>query len=129
MCSFWMGVSLVNMQLVYETGQMLVFVLIAKGWTITREYFGASEWRGVIMALSAFYMTNSIILVLQSTVLSEQGFWIANAILYGFMYTYIYSSVHVQLAALRGQVRQGTRDHDCTSPSHYALHSQSTALP
>ena len=24
MCSFWMGVSLVNTQLVYETGQMMV---------------------------------------------------------------------------------------------------------
>ena len=52
---------------------MMVFVLIAKGWTITREYFGASEWRGVIVSLSVFYMTNSIILVLQSTVLSVQG--------------------------------------------------------
>jgi hypothetical protein len=50
---------------VYETGQMLVFLLIAKGWTITRDNFGANEWRGVIIALSAFYMSNSIIIVLQ----------------------------------------------------------------
>ena len=44
---------------------MLVFLLIAKGWTITRDNFGANEWRGVIIALSAFYMSNSIIIVLQ----------------------------------------------------------------
>jgi hypothetical protein len=50
---------------VYETGQMLVFLLIAKGWTITRDTFKANEWRGVIIALSSFYMSNSIIIVLQ----------------------------------------------------------------
>ena len=50
---------------VFETGQMMVFILIAKGWTITRDNFAANEWRGVIVALSAFYMSNSIILVLQ----------------------------------------------------------------
>ena len=44
---------------------MMVFILIAKGWTITRDNFAANEWRGVIVALSAFYMSNSIILVLQ----------------------------------------------------------------
>ena len=44
---------------------MLIFLLIAKGWTITRENFAANEWRGVLIALSAFYMSNSIILVLQ----------------------------------------------------------------
>ena len=49
----------------YETGQMLVFLLIAKGWTITRDTFKANEWRGVIIALSSFYMSNSIIIVLQ----------------------------------------------------------------
>jgi hypothetical protein len=43
MFSFWMGVALVNTQLVYETGQMLVFLLIAKGWTITRDSFPANE--------------------------------------------------------------------------------------
>lgn len=44
---------------------MLVFLLIAKGWTITRDTFKANEWRGVIIALSSFYMSNSIIIVLQ----------------------------------------------------------------
>ena len=44
---------------------MLIFLLIAKGWTITRDNFAVNEWRGVIIALSAFYMSNSIILVLQ----------------------------------------------------------------
>ena len=47
------------------THHQQVFVLVAKGWTITQEYFAPSEWRGIILTLSAFYMTNSILLVLQ----------------------------------------------------------------
>ena len=31
MCSFWLGVSLINTHLVYETGLMVCFLLIAKG--------------------------------------------------------------------------------------------------
>ena len=50
--------------------QQQVFVLVAKGWTITQEYFAPSEWRGIILTLSAFYMTNSILLVLQVPPLS-----------------------------------------------------------
>eukprot|EP01041_Mallomonas_annulata_P011557 gene11557-24170_t len=62
MCSFWLGVSLLNSHLVYETGILVTFLLLAKGWGIQRETFPQNEWRGVIMSMSAFYMTNSIIL-------------------------------------------------------------------
>jgi hypothetical protein len=104
MCSFWIGVSVVNTQLVYETAQMVVFLLIAKGWTITRIAFHPNEWRAMIVVMSAFYMVNSIVLVLQNTVLTVQGFWIANTVLYGAMYAYIYANVSVQLASLHRQV-------------------------
>ena len=50
-----------------------VFVLVAKGWTITQEYFAPSEWRGIILTLSAFYMTNSVLLVLQVLSLSTRS--------------------------------------------------------
>ena len=104
MCSFWMGVSLINSHLVYETGQMIVFLLVAKGWTITRETLAAAEWRNIIMIMSAFYMSNSIILVLESSLLSGRGVWLANGLLYGIMYLYILESVGVQLYTLKRQV-------------------------
>jgi len=104
MCSFWMGVSLINTHLVYETGEMVIFMLVAKGWSITRENFSANEWRGVIMSMSGFYMANSIILVLEASVLTSQGFWAASAVLYGIMYLYILSSVLEQLRNLRDYV-------------------------
>ena len=50
-----------------------MFVLVAKGWTITQEYFAPSEWRGIILTLSAFYMTNSVLLVLQVLSLSTRS--------------------------------------------------------
>jgi len=83
---------------------MVIFLLVAKGWSITRENFSANEWRGVIMSMSGFYMSNSIILVLDTSILPQNGFWVANAILYGFMYWYIFHSVLKQLIVLRDQV-------------------------
>lgn len=105
MCSFWLGVSVINTHLVFETGLIICFLLIAKGWSITCENFSANEWRGVIISMSAFYMCNSIILVLEASVLTQQGYWIACAILYGIMYIYILQSVLAQLKKLRWQVR------------------------
>jgi hypothetical protein len=113
-----MGVSLLNTQLVYETAQMTFFVLIAKGLSITRVTFDANEWRSIIMAMSAFYMANSILLVLQSNVLSLQAFWTANALLYGLAYCYIYSSVLIQLRTIWTYVRLLTDEmpHDIVWP-------------
>ena len=104
MCSFWVGVSLINSHLVYETGQMLIFLLIAKGWTITRESLNAAEWRNIIMIMSAFYMCNSILLVLESSLLTGHSVWLANGLLYGIMYLYILESVGMQLYVLKQQV-------------------------
>lgn len=104
MCSFWMSVSLVNTHLVFETGEIVLFLLIAKGWTITRETFQPSEWRGVIFAMAFFYMCNSIILVLEANVLSGKEFWICTASLYGLMYLYIFRCIATQLYQLSEQV-------------------------
>jgi hypothetical protein len=104
MCSFWLGVSLINTHLVYETGVMVCLLLIAKGWSITRENFSANEWRGIIISMSAFYMSNSIILVLEASVLTKQGFWIACTILYGMMYLYIVQSASSQILLMKRQV-------------------------
>jgi Rhodopsin-like GPCR transmembrane domain len=99
-----MGVALTNTQLVYETGQMVIFILLAKGWSITRENFSANEWRGVIMMMSGFYMANSTILVLQASVLSVNSFLLAVGILYGLVYLYILVSGVKNIISLRHQV-------------------------
>lgn len=79
---------------------MIVFVLIAKGWTFTRGGFDAIEWRGMILVTSIFYMTNSIIIVLEGSVLNPQGFWIACGVLYGMMYVYILVSYADQMVVV-----------------------------
>ncbi|CAE7680533.1 unnamed protein product, partial [Symbiodinium microadriaticum] len=76
---------------------MVAFLLLAKGWSINRDNFSPNEWRGMIMSASAFYMCNSIVLVLETSVLSQRGFWIANTILYGLMYLYIVINIKEQL--------------------------------
>jgi hypothetical protein len=89
MCSFWLAVSLVNWfvlctrsrirahrcisdtctlsQLIYETVAFAVFSMIAKGWCITRNAIPGGEWRRTILVLCAFYMGDSIILVLKTS--------------------------------------------------------------
>ncbi len=67
----------------------MIFILVAKGWSITKESFAPNEWRTIIMSMSGFYMANSILLVLESSVLSRTEFWMANAVLYGILYFYI----------------------------------------
>lgn len=136
MCSFWLGVSFINTHLVFETGcppdtpppidsmifagMMVCFLLVGKGWSITRDNFSANEWRGIIMSMSAFYMCDSIILVcshllplltltpcqvLDTSVLTMRGFWIANTILYGLMYIYIIWNVQEQLTQISSLVK------------------------
>lgn len=104
MCSFWLDVSFTNTHLVYETGIMTCFVLVSKGWSITKDYFTANEWRAIIILMSAFYMTNSILLVLQNQVLDTVGFWIASGVLYGIVYVYILKNTIQQVKTLQGVV-------------------------
>jgi hypothetical protein len=106
-----------------SVGMMVCFLLVGKGWSITRDNFSANEWRGIIMSMSAFYMCDSIILVccpsapsclhlsplpcqvLDTSVLTEKGFWVANTILYGLMYIYIVWNVQEQLMQISSQVK------------------------
>jgi hypothetical protein len=105
-----MSVSLINTHLVFETGEIVLFLLIAKGWSITRETFHSNEWRGVILAMSFFYMCNSIIIVLQQNALTPQEFWISTAVLYGIMYLYILKSAVAQIWMLADQVSSLSRN-------------------
>lgn len=52
-CSWWLGVSWINMQLIHETCYFLGFVLIAKGWCITRQTFDREEVRRALARRSS----------------------------------------------------------------------------
>lgn len=104
MCSFWISVTLVNTQLVFETAQIALFLLVSKGWRITREGLPQSEWRSIVVTVSAFYMCNSIITVLEGNALTTSGFWIASALLYATNYILILRSTHAQLRILEAQI-------------------------
>ncbi len=79
------------------SGQLLVFVLISKGLSITRDVIPANEWRSIILIVSSFYMTNSIFLVLKTTVFTPTSYYIAVGILYVCMYAYITADVILEL--------------------------------
>lgn len=105
MCSFWMGVTLINTHLVFETGSIIVFILVAKGYSITRDNLNPNEWRLIIIGMAAFYMASSIILVLEASVLTTSDFWIACAVIYGLVYLQIFSSVQVEISKIQDHCR------------------------
>ena len=100
MCSYWVGVALMNVHLIYETLTIMVFLLVAKGWTVTEYRISLEDWRLVIILMSLFYMAMSIILVLENDVLSQEGFWVAVALVYGLVYYFVFINVLRQLGKL-----------------------------
>lgn len=82
----------------------MVYLLVAKGWSVTRYHISIEDWRLIIILISIFYMSMSIILVLENSVLSRDGFWIAIAVIYGLMYYYIFTNTMRQLRKLGVQV-------------------------
>ena len=104
MCSYWTGVAFENVHLIYETMTVMVFLLVAKGWNITRYRINVEDWRLIVLIISLFYMSLSIILVLENGVLDTVGFWIAIAIIYGIVYYFLFKNVMEQLRKLTIQV-------------------------
>ena len=88
-CSFWLGVSLINFNLVYESTQVIVFLLIAKGWSIVRQAFFPGEWRSVVVTMILFYLLNAIILIIRNSVKNNDVFWSLSCAPYIIMYGYI----------------------------------------
>jgi hypothetical protein len=110
MCSFWLRVALINVQLVYESAILGSLALISLGWTISRETLTASEWRGLVGAVTGFYISSSIVIVINRNLIQH----IANALLYLSMYMYItYNSLQslhflfVQTSSLSSHVPIG----------------------
>ena len=54
--------------------------------------------------INNFYFQFFLLICFQSSILTIQGFWVANAMLYGCMFGYIYACVSYQLSKLRQQV-------------------------
>ena len=101
MCNLSVGILLVAIHLIFETVVAICFLLIAKGWRLTRQSFSIIEKRRVIFAICFFVVLITIILVLDSMVLTKQGFWIACGVAYGSMYLYIISCACRELYKMR----------------------------
>ena len=102
-CSYWLGVTLLNTHLIFETTQYTLFLVIGKGFSVTRSYLEPSEWRGIVAQTSIFYIMNSIILVLQTSVFTNTSYLIAVTILYSFVYMNILKATIETLLKLQKQ--------------------------
>eukprot|EP00947_MAST-08B_sp_MAST-8B-sp1_P003781 g3781.t1 len=99
-CSFWLGIVVVNIELLFETAFFTAFVLVAKGWCITREDMPRDEWRSLLLALCGFYLVDSLILVFRS----YMGFvisWIFTALVYLSLLVFVHRGVQRNLRTLR----------------------------
>ncbi|CAM9388168.1 unnamed protein product, partial [Ectocarpus fasciculatus] len=104
MCSFWLSVAYVNTNLIFDTCLMGSFMLISKGWSITRQIVPPQEWRVVLVLMSTFYLATSINLVLEASVYTTTGFWISNIVVYGIVYLNIVQSTLEQIKTIKTQV-------------------------
>lgn len=87
-CSYWMGVSILNIHLVHISGMMFLYSMIACGFGIRYPTLPPGKWKAMMLYLFAFYMANSTMVVLQSSI-SPFSFFLTNCIIYGLMYCYI----------------------------------------
>jgi len=102
LCSFWLGVLWVNMQLIYETSYILIFVLLSKGWCITSEHLTRTEWRSVLMSVCIFYMAESMLLVFKEYM--GWAYWVFTCILFGTFIVSIFRGVSEHVLVLRRQL-------------------------
>ncbi|CAM5999352.1 unnamed protein product [Sphagnum balticum] len=91
MCNFSLSVAYTNCQLIYES--------------VTRQRITIDEWRSVIVFVSCFYMFSSLLVVLETTVLDDEGYWIIVGVLYGSMYLYIFQSLVTEVRKVQSHVK------------------------
>lgn len=104
MCSFWLSVAYENTNLIFDTCLLGCFMLVGKGWSISRQVVPPQEWRMVLILMSTFYLATSINLVLEASVYGTQGFWIANVVVYGLVYINIVWSTIDQIKLIKVQI-------------------------
>ena len=102
LCSFWTGVLWVNMQLIYETSYILIFVLISKGWCITTEHITREQWRSVLMSVCTFYMAESMLLVFKEYM--QWTYWMFTAVLYLSFIFSIFRTTEEHVVVLQTQL-------------------------
>jgi hypothetical protein len=102
LCSFWMGVFWVNMQLIYETSYILIFVLISKGWCITTAHLSREQWRSVLMSVCTFYMAESMLLVFKSYM--QWSYWLFTALLYMSFLLTIFKNTQDNVSVIQRQL-------------------------
>jgi hypothetical protein len=93
---------MVNLSIVYETCYFAAFVLVAKGWGITRRRFDEDELRCVVILISFFYLIESILIIGRPWI--GNLFWLGTAFAYFVMCFCIFSSIERNLVALKAQL-------------------------
>ena len=93
MCSYWMAVAFINIHVAFETTTILIFLLYAKGWTLTRDKLRGDEWRMISLCLSAFYLGASIMLVIKDD-FSYRSYMTGIGLLYGLLYLVICNDLY-----------------------------------
>ena len=83
-CSFWIGVTWLNCQLVFEMLVFAGFTLIAKGWR---------EWGNALILTCFFYILSSTLLALKHRCFSPIAFWALAVALHSLMIGYIMVSL------------------------------------
>ena len=91
-CSFWLGIITVNVELLFETVFFAAFVVLGKGWCVTREDLTRDEWRSLMISLCGFYLFDSLLLVFKEYI--GFMFWLLTSILY---FTLMYYAVKGEL--------------------------------
>ena len=91
-CSFWLGIITVNVELLFETVFFAAFVVLGKGWCVTRLDLTRDEWRSLMISLCGFYLFDSLLLVFKEYI--GFMFWLLTSILY---FTLMYYAVKGEL--------------------------------
>ena len=85
---------------------LMGYLLIAKGWTLTRSHLKPDEIRNMLLVYAIFFLASSMIVVLQGSVeTSDTAYWILMGIFYGFVYVYILLSLIRELLTIHATTR------------------------
>jgi len=82
-CSYWLNVGRINCKLVYETVVFLCFLLLSKGWYITRRSLTQQDLRRSVLIVCLFYLGDSLLTVLSSFM--NWFYWALTSVIYLFV--------------------------------------------
>jgi hypothetical protein len=88
---------------VYCTGQYFLFLVIGKGWTITRPTLTSTEWFLALLVAVLFLFT-SFTFAGYATIAPKPNWIIYTCILYSYVFAQFLGLIWVEMQALKGQL-------------------------